>query len=420
MHMQILIDAHTNDDVWKVAVDAAGEDKLDGRISWCDRGHNGCLVARIQYCIDSESSTWSRRFAVWPECFTSLRDELPEEFPEFQLKKLLSPGDCIGTLGLGSFQRLIKQWVVLLRSNFQLSPSATVGSHGRVGMFRIFVRRDYPCEHEVVYCWAPLSRLGSCLVSVFAPHPTEPSRKCLVSHISCNACPATKATSLFAQECLEPHYTKLFTEARELMMNFMNHPKMNKLRDADESMYMVLNLKSCPRGPPLLPDGGYSRTSEDTPRIQSGGMDWIQPDGEGFQLTQYLITFLNLIHCPHVDIFDELEGKRIVPYQTILRRSHWESVQHVFLGVFKAQQSAYRKLAGIANAPRLTPLRDVGSARWRVAEKAENTEAGRSESKELCYTVRNTFVDEIVESPMSCCSSQHSGAPQFPTRPFSF
>ena len=56
-------------------------------------------------------------------------------------------------------------------------------------------------------------------------------------------------------------------------------------------------------------------------------------------------------HAQEVETYDSLDGRDLVPYQCVVRRSVWEQVRPRFLDVFPLSKTAYRRANGGSSAP---------------------------------------------------------------------
>ena len=52
-----------------------------------------------------------------------------------------------------------------------------------------------------------------------------------------------------------------------------------------------------------------------------------------------------------VEAYDSLDGRELVPYQCVVRRSVWETVKSRFFEVFPLAKTAYRRANGGSSAP---------------------------------------------------------------------
>lgn len=122
-----------------------------------------------------------------------------------------------------------------------------------------------------------------------------------------------------------------------------------KLQDAAEAFYTILSLRSCSRGPPLLPQQNCCQT---TTQERIGGFFWQASEKDGFNLSLYLRQFLTMSGC-HADVFKTLYGQQLMPYQAAIMTEDWERIQDRFEDAFHSQCSAYRFLRGGKAAPKI-------------------------------------------------------------------
>eukprot|EP00438_Fugacium_kawagutii_P005296 Skav213861 [mRNA] locus=scaffold2366:308980:316367:- [translate_table: standard] len=162
---------------------------------------------------------------------------------------------------------------------------------------------------------------------------------------------------------------------------------------------MVLSIQSFKRGMPLVP----SLTGERAITIDAGerlGLKYwarFQPGQASyknkFRLSQYLNTFLHAIG-EEVELFDQLDGRELVPYQCVVRRRDWEAVRKHFFEVFPLAKTAYRRANGGSSAP---GVHEDVEAKFLVDVDANFptpiTLAAAVKDPEPRLIVRNTFLD---------------------------
>ncbi|CAE8604490.1 unnamed protein product [Polarella glacialis] len=128
-----------------------------------------------------------------------------------------------------------------------------------------------------------------------------------------------------------------------------------ELREIDLNFYVVIGIKKCQRGPPLLPS---QMLREGTVRVAAGdhlglGM-WERWDEERFTLPEYLRSFIfSLLGQPEVEVYDALDGRQLVPYQAAVPRELWTSIKPALMTAFAIQKAAYRHVQGGSCAPAL-------------------------------------------------------------------
>jgi len=155
--------------------------------------------------------------------------------------------------------------------------------------------------------------------------------------------------------------------------------------------YLVLRLKKCSRGPPLLPrraglvDSELSATASGLlpapvsdpapalgPQVQPrpvqgspkrGGIgdtmefldeSWslASPNGD-FRLNLYLQQVLQLGGHSGEGVYDSLDGRHVVFFQAVVRRSDWPRMQAIIDPFMAKHSSAYRHWYGGSGAPNL-------------------------------------------------------------------
>lgn len=122
-----------------------------------------------------------------------------------------------------------------------------------------------------------------------------------------------------------------------------------RLQPLAVAFYVILALRSCSRGPPLLPLVDSTQTSSPE-RI--GDYFWEPDDREHFHFSAYLSRLLKAMGHS-VKVFGSMYGKCLAPYQAALLRSDWEVIRDDFQVFFRSQCAAYRFLNGGKHAPKI-------------------------------------------------------------------
>lgn len=182
---------------------------------------------------------------------------------------------------------------------------------------------------------------------------------------------------------------------------FLNRPNIQKLREIDEKFYVVLSIQSFKRGLPMIPcsseplvtiDAGerlglphwrrYKRQQEHNPRKSK------------FHLVEYIKMLLNAIG-EDIEAFDTLDGRELVSYQCVVRRTDWELLRNRFAEVFPLAKAAYRRANGGTYAP---SLHEDAEAKFNPQEQTDKTDGAEhsvqpEQSDATRLVVRNTFLD---------------------------
>ncbi|CAE8581738.1 unnamed protein product [Polarella glacialis] len=133
---------------------------------------------------------------------------------------------------------------------------------------RVAVRWDLPEIGSAVHIVAPLdpdtlqpvSELGvhKAVLSVFQQHPTE-ANKIRVS----KAIVVSGTISPWAGS----HFRKILMVDRERVSQIASLSFMHNLRTEGKDFYLVMSLRSCTRGPPLLPCGETEAEGKEDSRV---------------------------------------------------------------------------------------------------------------------------------------------------------
>lgn len=108
-----------------------------------------------------------------------------------------------------------------------------------------------------------------------------------------------------------------------------------------DANYIVVSLRKCSRGGPLLPVG---------PRCNR----WEQTDthaGLRMPLCKYLQEFLSRLGVSGVNFHDSLDGRKLLPYQAAVLLDAWNRVRQILEQPLAEQRTAYRRLFGGSAAP---------------------------------------------------------------------
>mmetsp|Transcript_106088 Transcript_106088/g.342496 ORF Transcript_106088/g.342496 Transcript_106088/m.342496 type:complete len:224 (+) Transcript_106088:526-1197(+) len=125
-----------------------------------------------------------------------------------------------------------------------------------------------------------------------------------------------------------------------------------------KNYYVVLCLQSCPRGTPLLPchltsDGAVHADSfiQDVSSVNVGHYAWVPAQQQGFNFPEYLEQLLQVLGFS-AQVYDCLDGRRLVPYHATMLGRDWSRVEESFAKLFREQRSAYRLMHGGKGAPK--------------------------------------------------------------------
>lgn len=106
---------------------------------------------------------------------------------------------------------------------------------------------------------------------------------------------------------------------------------------APSTLQIVLTLKKCTAGPPLLPS-------------KIAGRKWQLAEGFCWRLAVYLTQLVDRLGID-MEVLDSFDGKPLAPYQAVVRREDWQNIRDRVAHVLVNQRRAYRRLFGGSGAP---------------------------------------------------------------------
>jgi len=369
----------------------------------------GVTVLRGQYYIDT--SVPAQVLFPRPEwlCLPSYKH--CQEFFEMELDQLIGPGDAMVSMTKarpaeknypGEDLAQIRALMAVLADSHEKEEDAEAEQDQYCTYkARVAVRWDLPEIGSAVHIVAPLdpdtlqpvSELGvhKAVLSVFQQHPTE-ANKIRVSK------------ALVVSGTIPPwagsHFRKILMVDRERLSRIASLPFMHNLRTEGKDFYLVMSLKCCVRGPPLLPCGETeAEEGREDSRVCLEGQAikyWERLQDENFSLCSYVKKFLASTGMT-VNVFTNFDGRELVSYQAFVQRSQWETIRPEFEKAWRIHGAAYRRLNGGSAAPKLV---EGGVARWKPCEEdAERFNDGcpLSQMQNNGVTIRNTFI-EVVDA----------------------
>jgi len=200
------------------------------------------------------------------------------------------------------------------------------------------------------------------------------------------------------------HFQLLLDSACRASHWLLNGPRSRELRDMDQDAYVVLTIQSCKRGLPLYPLPSASYGVEPTVTIAAGeplGLEnWVrfspcQVGSEKFRLSEYIQLFLRNLG-QEVTIYSTMDGRKLVPYQCLLKREDWLRVRKQFVECFLLQKTAYRRANGGSTAPSLHEEVDPRFIQEKMPPSHTLQKMEKQRVERVRMVVRRTFLE--VES----------------------
>lgn len=336
--------------------------------------------------------------AVRPE--TMFHHQLPEYFPdlaESQIEKVFSPGDIQGWVRFhnpsGSRQAFVQRQAAVFGGAEECQ--RVIRESGANSFFclrraRSAVRQDFPEPGKHVAVVAPCDPESGELreewgimratVALFEEAGPSATKVTEVRRV-----PRGAAWSLASGDVC-------FAEAlfRRLYMNklpFLVSPAGREFVEG-KGDYVVITLRKCTKGPPMLP---RVLGSESSSAVDSSGstLEWVQADK--YELPGFLASFLSELGVA-ADVFDQLDGRRLVHYQAALRRDAWERAWAALELPWRCQKAAYRRQLGGSWAPELSADKPPRFVTRRPAASGSLAPEPLQAEARLALPLRQTFV----------------------------
>lgn len=189
-----------------------------------------------------------------------------------------------------------------------------------------------------------------------------------------------------------PHFDRMLLSGAKFVSTMTNSASMAALRHTDKDFYLIINLKRCMHGPPLLP--AFSESSMHVSvdiGARNGLSHWVQHSPHNFKLSDYLQAFLERVGSSEVQIYGSLDGHVLVPYQAVVNRLEWMQIMPAVLTAFDIQQSAYRRLYKGKAAPELQFGKEPRFLPQRAPSTTTNQQQKPADTP-MKVAVHNTFI----------------------------
>lgn len=300
--------------------------------------------------------------------FHESRKLYDDEVLECGIEQLEAPGDALG------FTRL-RDEVVTSQAVKGISLVGTLSSVQRalhesgddtyvVRQIRLTVRRDFPKPGMFAVARAPCNPttqelcwewgISKASIGVFAAKDDDPNTT-TVTELLCFDRGAALSSAALAGA---PRFLTFFRFLEGRSAEYRSSDAFKQTASGCGG-YVVVTLRRCERGPPLLP-------CSDVGPLETGhALEWVQ--AQRYELPMYLRRFLRRIGVNDVEVYDRLDGRGLMPYQAVLEQKSWDRAWALLIGYWGKMQAAYRHTLGGVNAPQLragmaprfTPLPEV-------------------------------------------------------------
>lgn len=387
--LDALLQQSTDPDAWRTTA-------TRGRYTLaCSRGTADRFLLRSSFVLDVPSDLVIDYLR--PEAMFRLFHSR-NSIAEASIVKSFEPGDVIG-------------WIKFNVSGCPLQPvlkAAGLWNDGMVSYFRAFLRRGLPRAPDaaaVVAMPLDIERM----VPSESPSALHQVKAFIVEPLGGGA--GTRLTEI--QEIPNRywwlrHLISRMTYAPEDIELLAQQDQLQIYREM--SGFIVLRLRKCLRGPPLVPVSAAGSNEDQEQRLV-----WDATlQGTDFYLAEYLRLLLCFCGLGHIEVFDRLDGHSLVYYEAAARRVDWAQAWEVAGPLFRMQRSAYRRRYGGSVAPvlELDVVPRLCTLRAREVAQMVQTEPSEAALEEPDLwswgpvSVRKTFVDfSCPFSSVETCSA---------------
>lgn len=370
----------------------------DGRICYRFSGCGSCMT-RLKFVVPTTLPANS--LMIRPEVSSRSMSEITGLL-HTQYKYQINPGDAVVEVADDEKEASLRGYA--MRQVLE-SPSVSHGAAGYAAdeeeaerdwnsyMARMIVRQDVPEPGMAAMVVLPIGRrhtvvfqVGAVKAYTLTVQPHEEPGKVIVAHV------------MFLPFSTYPiwatgHFSRLCNLEKNNFTKYLKATDLQRLCQIDSTYYTVLHLRGCNRGVPLLPysgEGPPDPTDENV--VVIGGEDgaesyWVRWADSAFTFEAYLRQLL--LRCDiELQVFTELSGRKLVPYQVAVVTSEWESCKDGVIAAFHKQQRAYRRMNGGVSAPRVG---EAQQARFQHADPRPKSKCFVQSSCDM--VVRKTFID---------------------------
>ena len=385
----------TNEDGWTNVQEKFDKDALehDGRICYRFSGCGSCMT-RLKFVVDTPLP--ANKLMIRPEVSSRSMSDITG-FLQAQYRYQVNPGDAVIELEekdtestlRGYAMRQILESPSVMRTDDQAEQSDDWNSY----LARMIVRKDVPEPGMAAMVVLPVGRRHSVVFQVGAVkaytltvQPHELPGKVIVAHVM--FLPFSAYPSWATQ-----HFSKLAKVEKINFAKYLRAEDLPRLCEVDQTYYTVLHLRGCNRGVPLLPTREKITPDTDSSTYviisDENGADsyWVRWSDCNFTFEAYLRELM--LRC-HIDlqVFTELSGRKLVPYQVAVLTHEWEARKEEVIAAFHKQQRAYRRMNGGVSAPRVG---EAAEPRFQYADPKPKSSCFVSRSSDM--VIRKTFID---------------------------
>lgn len=313
-------------------------------------GDVSLLQARYELPVILEDAAVLCRPEVF---FNRCRPEYDAETAECNVDEAIAPGDAVIHFTINSAAEKTVSRAVLGTAALQPPPGLPTGNGAPIKM-RWMLRRQCPREGELVALAAPVCPQSGKLLEEYGPIMAQVAKlEAKPNDPSCTLVTEVRRIGLVPSWALSK-LVRHFSTKHAWVPAFRASPHW-RLALEDPNGFVVLSIRKCPRGPPLLPK---LTMLEDTPdrdpklcALESDPSHWVAAPRD-FELPSYLMEFFARLGVTVV-LHQSWDGLRLIHYQAAVQRKLWLEVWPAVDAAWKVQRAAYRRLHGGTCAPEI-------------------------------------------------------------------
>lgn len=346
-----------------------------------------------------------------PEVFLSWRHaEFQWGIEECGIEEILAPGDATGWMRLTEAARPYMQRTALFLSSAESSQKVLDKYGWLERKMRMAIRREFPLPNTRTVVLAPRHIGTGEVVEEWG------AWKAVIGILQVHAEDANKTTVVGLQRVNRGSVWSLPKVASAVPRIQFYRVEMDrnkeyrkseafKLTLAEAKDYVVVTVRRCQKGPPLLPTVRFSEVELIGRRPETTESCW--KTTERIDMPGYLRQFLRCLDLQDVRVHDSLDGRRLMHYQAVVGSKDWDRVWAALEEPFKAQRAAYRHVYQTKAAPVLEL--NTEPRLMALEEQAQLDSHAPPGLDEVSFVVQRTFV-QVAGLASRGSASKRSGS----------
>eukprot|EP00931_Biecheleriopsis_adriatica_P043622 TRINITY_DN24932_c0_g1_i1.p1 TRINITY_DN24932_c0_g1~~TRINITY_DN24932_c0_g1_i1.p1 ORF type:complete len:406 (+),score=22.41 TRINITY_DN24932_c0_g1_i1:62-1219(+) len=331
----------------------------------------GGPLLRFRYALQiSQDASLTDRADAYPAS--------SDTYNSWQVLKIMEPGECLISWSCGAVGTIFRLLEVLLgQQHIHLTNTQGTPWH-------YCQQRDFPAKDHVstVLCPTADSAVDANMLLLYCHRPVEEHERTWMYQWGVFL-PERSQPPVWAVE----HLSALLEADYAFCARRYNSEETKLWHQLDVPFYMVVNLKRCGSGPPLLP-----APEEEQADVVIAGQGWNRLESV-LPLSVYLRSLLQGGGCSTVRVFQSLHGWQLVPYQAVVVRQEWTAAYPLISSLWARHEAAYKEVYDHRFSPGPHLAFDL-PPRLTAQRNGQFRECPES----MVVSVRNTFIDGCVDA----------------------